>query len=138
VSSAGKYEKARGQILYLPLYSNIPYSEKSGDYDLSGFLAIHNTDLRKPLRVSHIYYFDTNGDLIKDFLGNDTLELKPLQTKSFFIPEKDKSGTGSNFLIEWKTDSLVNIPLIETVMISLKGGQGVSFLSNGKVIEQSE
>ena len=36
--------KLRGQVLYMPIYSNIPYQEKQ-DFDLSAFLAIHNTDL---------------------------------------------------------------------------------------------
>jgi hypothetical protein len=138
VKGTTNFEKARGQVLYLPFYSNIPYGEKMGDYDLSGFLTIHNTDLRNPLKVSHIYYFNSNGELVKDFLGNDTLALKPLESKSFFIPAKDKSGTGANFLVEWRTNQPVNIPLIETIMLSLKSGQGVSFLSAGKVIEQME
>jgi hypothetical protein len=132
------FGKARGQILYLPLYSNIPHSEKKGDYDLSGFLTIHNTDLSKNLKVTRIYYFNNNGELRKDFLGKDTLILKPLQSKSFFIPYKDKSGTGANFLVEWKTVTPVNIPLVETVMLNLMNSQGVSFLSNGKVIEQMD
>lgn len=136
VKGTGNFEKARGQVLYLPFYSNIPYSEKTRDYDLSGFLTVHNTDLRNSLKVSHIYFFNNNGDLVKDFLGKDTLALKPMQSRSFFIPSQDKSGTGANFLVEWKTKEPINIPLIETVMLSLKSGQGVSFLSQGKVIEQ--
>ena len=36
--------KLRGQVLYMPIYSNIPYQE-TRDFDLSAFLAIHNTDL---------------------------------------------------------------------------------------------
>lgn len=136
VVKSSSFEKARGQLLYLPLYSNIPYSEKTGDYDLSGFLTIHNTDLKQNLVVTQILYFNTNGKLMKNFLGKSRLTLLPLQSKSFLIPEKDKSGTGANFLVEWKTDTAINIPLIETIMLSLKSGQGVSFLSTGKVIEQ--
>ena len=138
VKGNSNFEKARGQILYLPLYSNIPHSEKLGEFDLSGFVTIHNTDLTKNLKITHIYYFDNNGELKKDFLVKDTLVLKPLQSKSFFIPYKDKSGTGANFLIEWKTEIPINIPLVETVMLNLQNSQGVSFLSNGKVIEQMD
>ncbi len=121
VKSNGSFQKAKGQVLYLPIYSNIPYSEKAGAYDLSGFLTIHNTDLVQPIRITQVLYFHNEGHLVKDFLVNDTFQLKPLQSKSFFIPEKDKSGTGANFLLEWKSDSLVNIPLAETVMVSLQG-----------------
>lgn len=55
---------------------------------------------------------------------------------NFFVPEKDQSGTGANFIIEWVSDSAVNEPLIESVMIGLTGAHGVSFRSTGKIVRK--
>jgi len=43
---------------------------------------------------------------------------------------------GANFILEWMADSAVNEPLVETIMVSLTSGQGVSFLSEGKILNE--
>jgi hypothetical protein len=128
-------KKVKGQILYLPVYSNIPYRENNRLYDLSAFAAIHNTDFNYPLRISKVLFFGNDGKLVSNFLSKDTI-LQPLEAINFFVPDKDKSGTGANFIIEWISDSLINEPLIESVMIGLKSGQGISFLSTGKILRE--
>ena len=42
--------------IYMPGYSNIPYREKQ-NYALSTFLAIHNTDLKYPIKISKVVFF---------------------------------------------------------------------------------
>jgi hypothetical protein len=126
----------RGQNLYLPIYSNIPHNEGQNFYDLSAFVAVHNTDLKNSISITKVYYFDNDGNLVKDFLKGEKIVLKALGATNFFIPSSDKSGIGANFIIEWKSDSLVNEPLIESVMVSLTSGQGVSFLSKGKILNE--
>jgi hypothetical protein len=59
--------KVRGQVLYMPVYSNIPYSD-SKNYDLSAFLAIHNTDLKYKIRVTKVTLFNTEGKVVKQFV----------------------------------------------------------------------
>jgi hypothetical protein len=126
----------RGQNLYLPVYSTIPYNEGHNFYNLSAFVAVHNTDFTHTIYVKKVYYFNNDGNLVQDFLKDSTVELKPLSATNFFIPESDKSGIGANFIIEWTADTLVNEPLIESIMVSLTQGQGVSFSSLGKVINE--
>jgi hypothetical protein len=126
----------KGQVLYLPIYSNIPYHEGDNSYNLSAFVAVHNTDLYHDIWLTHVYYFDNDGRMVKDFLQGTPRVLKPLGATNFYIPEKDKSGLGANFILEWISDTLVNEPLIESIMVSLTSGQGVSFLSQGKVIRE--
>jgi hypothetical protein len=128
-------KKVRGQLLYMPIYSNVPYFELGRKFDLSAFVAIHNTDLTFPIKVTKVLFFDNSGKLVANYLSKDTI-INPLGAVDFFIPEKDQSGTGSNFLIEWVSDSLVNEPLLETVMLGLTSGQGVSFSSTGKIIRE--
>jgi hypothetical protein len=128
--------EVRGQTWYIPVYSNIPYHEGDNSYNLSAFATVHNTDFHHAIRLTHVLYFNTEGLLVKDFLGKEPFLLKPLAATSFYIPERDQSGVGANFIIEWMADTLVSEPLIESVMVSLTSGQGVSFLSQGKVIRE--
>lgn len=41
-----------GQVLYLPVYSNIPYQIDTGMFDMSAFVSIHNTDFNTRLILS--------------------------------------------------------------------------------------
>ena len=128
--------KLRGQVLYMPVYSNIPHLKKQ-DYDLSAFLAIHNTDLTHQFKITKVDYFNTDGKLIKNFIASDQ-QIDPLATKIFTIPKEDQSGTGANFLVEWIAEQPVNEPLIESVMKDLSGNKGISFLSQGRIIREIE
>jgi len=128
-------KKIKGQVLYLPVYSNVPYFEHNNTYDLSAFVAIHNTDFKNSMKITKVLYFDNDGKLVSNYLTRDTL-LLPLAAINFFVPEADKSGTGANFIVEWVSDSLINEPLVESVMIGLKFNQGVSFLSSGRVLRE--
>jgi hypothetical protein len=132
----GGRQKIRGQVLYMPVYSNIPYREKLS-FKLSNFLAIHNTDLEYPIRITKVILFNTEGKEIKHFFSEDVL-LDPLATFIITIPQKDQSGTGDSFLIEWMSNQPVNEPLIESVMKDLSGNLGMSFLSTGRVIRETQ
>ncbi|WP_243348515.1 DUF3124 domain-containing protein [Parabacteroides sp. FAFU027] len=128
-------KKLRGQVLYIPVYSNVPYHKQSKQFDLSAFVAIHNTDLNHPIRITKVLFFNNDGKLVANYLPKP-VNVQPLGSTNYFIPEKDQSGTGANFLVEWMSDIPVNEPLIESVMLGLTHGQGVSFSSTGKVIRE--
>ena len=121
-------KKVHGQVLYLPVYSNIPNPEMGEKYDMSAFLSIHNTDFYNTVKVTKVLFFDNDGKLISSFLKNDSI-LNPLGAVNYYIPTSDQSGTGANFIVEWIADSLVTEPLIESVMVGFTSGQGVSFIS---------
>lgn len=127
--------KVQGQILYLPVYSNIPNPEMGGMYDMSAFIAIHNTDFTNTIRITKVLFFDNEGKLISNYLKKDTV-LHPLATSHYYLPTTDQSGTGANFIVEWLADSLVTEPLIESVMVGFTSGQGVSFISPGRIIRE--
>jgi hypothetical protein len=135
IGKANSIKQVRGQVLYLPIYSNIPYHKENRLYDLSAFITIHNTDFAHNIKITNVLYFSNDGKLVKDYLTKQ-VELGPLAATNFLVPETDKSGTGANFIVEWVADSLVNEPLIESVMVGLTSGQGVSFLSNGRVLRE--
>jgi hypothetical protein len=55
----------------------------------------------------------------------------------YVVPEKDKAGgSGANFIVKWNGENLVSPPVIETIMISTRMQQGISFTSRGQVIEE--
>jgi Protein of unknown function (DUF3124). len=136
VKDESSVKKVRGQVLYLPVYSNVPFSDQGKQFDLSAFVAVHNTDLRHPMKITRVLFFDNHGNLVNNYLTKDSV-LKPLGATNFFVPEKDKSGTGANFIVEWVADTVINEPLIETVMLGLKNDQGVSFSSVGRIIREA-
>lgn len=126
----------RGQILYMPIYSNIPHYSDSNKIDMSAFLAFHNTDLFNTIRIQKVQYFNTKGKLVHDFLPNDSKKIEPLETVNFYIPYQDQSGIGANFLIEWVSDSLVTEPLVESITINTIVHNSVAVLSQGKIIKE--
>ncbi len=130
----GGVRKVRGQVLYMPIYSNIPYGDKH-NLDLSAFLAVHNTDLKHQIKITKADFFNTDGRLVKSFISSDQ-QINPLATVIFTILQKDQSGTGANFLVEWMADQPVNEPLIESIMKDLSGNRGISFLSQGRIIRE--
>lgn len=130
--------EVKGQVLYLPVYSNIPMNIDSPEFDMSAFVAVHNTDLYDDISLRKVLFFNSDGKLVYDFMKGDTIKLAPLATKDFYIPYEDKSGTGANFIVEWTSDSLVAEPLIEAVTISLKPNQSVAVMSQGRVIREEK
>jgi hypothetical protein len=126
--------KRKGQVLYMPIYSNIPSNYKQL-HNLSAFLAVHNTDLNNQIKITKADFFNTDGKIVKSFISAEQ-SIKPLATVIFTIPREDQSGTGSNFIVEWMAERSVNEPLIESIMIDLSGNLGLSFLSSGRVIRE--
>lgn len=126
--------KLRGQVLYMPIYSNIPSNYKQ-PHNLSAFLAIHNTDLKNKIKITKVDFFNTDGILVKNFIFKEQT-INPLATVIFTIPREDQSGTGANFIVEWISEQPVNAPLIESVMTDLTGNLGLSFLSTGRIIRE--
>jgi hypothetical protein len=49
---------------------------------------------------------------------------------------EDQGGSGANFIVEWTAATTVSEPVVEAVMISAQAGQGISFLSPGRVIKR--
>ncbi len=130
------FRKVRGQVLYVPIYSNLPRDERKM-FDVSAFIAIHNTDLDHRIRITKVLYFNNDGKLVKDFTP-PALQLEPLGATNFFIPKSDQSGTGANFLVEWVSETPVREPLIESVMINLETHHSFAFQSRGHVVRERQ
>lgn len=131
-------ELSKGQTIYVPAYSHIYSGDRERPFLLTVTVSIRNIDPKHFIKVTVVDYYETQGRLLKKFLDT-AITLKPLESVRYVIPEKDKAGgSGANFIVEWKSEKLVNPPIVETVMIGTQSQQGVSFTSRGRVIKVSE
>ena len=127
-----------GQTIYVAAYSHIYYGGQQyggkREYLLAITLSIRSTDLHKPLMVTSIRYYNTQGRLLQEYLEKPLL-LGPLTSVDIFVEEQDiRGGAGASFLVEWRAEEPVNAPLVEAVMVGTSGTQGISFTSSSRVI----
>jgi hypothetical protein len=139
VSEGGAQSEAKlssGQTVYVPAYSHIFSGDAKRPFYLTVTLSIRNTDIRRPISLMTVDYYDSQGKLLKRYLTTP-LRIEPMGTTEYVVEELDKSGgAGANFVVRWKSEQLVNAPLMEAVMISTRSQQGISFTSRGRVIKE--
>lgn len=132
-----EYRYSKGQTLYVPVYSNIFSAPKKIPFNLATILSIRNTDMLNSIRILAADYYDTKGKLVRKYYQKP-ITLAPLESTDIFIPEDDTTGgTGANFIVKWNSQKEVNVPIIESVMIGMKSGQGISFVSPGQEIRET-
>ncbi len=135
-SDAVEMSLSKGQTVYVPVYSNVFSAPKQLPFYLATILSIRNTDMSNPITVTTADYYDTKGKLLKRYY-QQAITLAPLESTYIYLPEDDTAGGfGANFIVKWKSQSEVNVPIIECVMIGAKSGQGISFVSPGQVIKE--
>jgi len=132
-----EYRLSKGQILYVPVYSNIYSGPKKIPFNLATILSIRNTDMSNSIKIIAADYYDTKGKLLRRYYPQP-ITLAPLESTDIFIPEEDTAGgSGANFIVRWNSQKEVNVPVIESVMIGMKSGQGISFVSPGQEIKET-
>jgi hypothetical protein len=125
-----------GQTVFVPAYSELFSGNGDRLRGLNITLAIHNSDPDDTIIIRSVRYYDTDGNLIREYVSSP-VQLKPMATTGFRIAEGESSaGWGSNFLIEWGAEKPVFEPVIEAVMVSGAGADGISFISAGRVVSQ--
>ena len=137
-STATQAQEARpaskAQSLYLPIYSHMFYGNlgkngKASQVLLSTLVSIRNTDSKRPLRITSARYYDTNGKLLGERVGQAVL-LPPLGTMELFVELNDAAGgSGANFIIKWDAETAINPPLIEGLHVNMDGGKAVIFMT---------
>ncbi|MCF6188258.1 MAG: DUF3124 domain-containing protein [Desulfobulbaceae bacterium] len=124
------------QTVYVPLYSHIYADERyrNKPFNLTATLSIRNTDPENGLILQNVDYYDSEGKLLKKYLGKP-VTIAPLASTRFIVQESEsKGGSGAKFIVIWTAAKPVVEPIIESVMIGTKLQQGISFLSRGRVI----
>jgi len=129
---------SKGQTVYVPAYSHIYYGDREQPFNLTVTMSVRNTDMENPITLFSVSYYDSEGKFIKKYLEKE-VRLAPLSSIRYVIKESDKSGgSGASFIVTWKSDKKVNIPIVETIMISTATQQGLSFSSRGIAIREHD
>ncbi len=128
---------SKGQLVYVPAYSNIYISNRSQKFNLTVTLVIRNVDLKQPITIQSVDYFDTHGKLIRKYIDH-AVRLDAFQGMHYIVQQKDDAGgAGAKFLVQWTSGIPVDIPIIESIMIGAEGQQGISFSSRGQPITKN-
>lgn len=126
----------KSQTVYVPAYSHIYHGDKERPFDLAVTLSIRNTDPVHSIFLVAVDYYGTDGKRIRGYQESE-LKLGAMSSTRYVVPESDQSGgSGANFIVRWKSDARVTEPIIETVMISTRTQQGISFTSRGQAIKE--
>jgi hypothetical protein len=127
---------SKGQTDYVPFYSSVFVGANKRLFSLTTTLSVRNTDPKSKLKILAVDIFDSDGQLIKRVLKKARL-LNTLGTFSYMVKESvAKDDPGANFIVRWESETAVNAPIIESIMIGTQGQQGISFLARGQVIEE--
>lgn len=122
--------------VYVPVYSDIYSGSRNMKYDLTATLSIRNTSLTDSIFLEKIDYYNNDGLLVRSYVEG-VLLLKPMQSVQYVIEKDDQEGgTGANFIVCWGANQDQLHPVMQGVMISTEGQQGISFLTEGVSISK--
>lgn len=123
-----------GQRLYVPVYSHTFYGD-GRPLLLAITLSVRNTSATQSIILEELHYLDSQGKAVKEYDRGKQL-IPPLATAEFFIPERDTSGGASaSFVLSWRAENPTPPPLVQAIMLSTRSQLGVSFLTEGYVLE---
>lgn len=121
---------SKGQKIYIPAYSHIYTGNRQIPSLLTVTLSIRNTDTANAIEIVSVDYYDTKGTRIKSYLPAP-VSLKALESVRYVVDYDDKTGgSGANFIVEWRSETPVNPPIMESIMI----GSRSSFTSRGRAL----
>lgn len=127
--------KSSGQTVYAPVYSHIYVGSQGQEFQLAATLSIRNTNLEKSIKLEWVRYYNSSGKLLRNLIEGP-IQVAAFSSAQYFIGESDTlGGFGAFFLVRWSSETMVNEPVIEVVTVGTRSGQGISFISSGKVIE---
>ena len=84
-----------------------------------------------------VFYMIGTACFVQQYVP-EPLQIGPMATFGFVVDSADqRGGWGANFLVEWVAEEAVYEPIVEAVMVSTQGTEGISFISPGRIISQS-
>jgi hypothetical protein len=127
----------RGSV-YVPAYASVRLGSGGDLVELAATLSIRNTSESRLLNVLDIEYYDSAGELVERYLS-EPIALKQLGAMEIFVEATDmRAGPGAHFLVNWAASDRISEPVIESVMIGVKGTHGYSFVSEGRRLNERE
>jgi len=94
----------RGQTLYVPVYSEIPYGARDHTLALTATLSIRNIDRKVPMTVRKVDYYNAQGELVRSYTQEPQV-LSPLAAVEFVLKQSDRSGgISAGFIVVWESE----------------------------------
>lgn len=120
---------------YVPVFSDIYHIDASRRFLLTATLSIRNISWKDTVYLFEADYYDPFGKLLRNYLDS-TLVLLPMESVELVVEDKEHlGGAGAKFIVNWGGDSLVTPPYICAVMIGTSSQQGLSFITEGIIID---
>lgn len=130
-----KSSVAQSELVYIPIYSDIYYVDAKHTFSLTATLSIRNTSFKDSIYVFSIDYYNSQGEKVRRY-NESTLLIKPMESVEFVVEDKDDTGgVGANFVVDWGGNLNVQKPYFQGIMIGTMGQQGISFTTEGIVIQ---
>lgn len=129
---------AFGQLLYVPVYSEIYSIGHHRTERLSSTLSIRNVNPDEQFYITRLEYYDTEGNILKEINAAELpIKVNSLETKNHVIAlYDDRGGVGANFILEWRSSKPIVEPMVETIMISTESNWGLSFTAISKTLKE--
>lgn len=122
--------------VYIPIYSDIYYIDSKHTFSLTATLSIRNTSFKDSIYIFAVDYYNSGGEKVRRY-NESTLFVKPMESVEFVVENKDDTGgVGANFVVEWGAKPEVQRPYFQGIMIGTTGQQGISFTTEGIVIQK--
>ena len=122
---------------YVPIYSDIYYSNGTKRYPLTATISIRNISLTDSAYLLSAVYYDSYGNRLKDYVDS-TFLISPLESIEFVVEDIENiGGAGANFIIEWGAINYSDQLFIQSIMIGTYEQQGISFTTEAIVISSS-
>ncbi|NSW86698.1 MAG: DUF3124 domain-containing protein [Syntrophobacteraceae bacterium] len=133
-SGESEVRLSKGQTIYVPSYSFVYYGDRGRMLNVTVTLNVRNTDPSHPVDLLSVNYYDTKGRLVINYLPAQ-VSLGPFESVHYQVDESDiRGGSAPFFVVKWKSDKKVNVPVVEAVIIGAASMQGISFVSPGREI----
>ncbi len=124
------------ELVYIPIYSDIYFFDSRHTLSLTATLSIRNTSFKDSIYIFAIDYYNSAGEKVRRY-NKANLLIKPMESVQFVVDDKDDTGgVGASFVVEWGADAGAQRPYFQGVMIGTTGQQGISFTTEGIVIQE--
>lgn len=126
------------QDVYVSAYSNLYYLDGSRKLYYTVILSLRNISFSDTLYFNRISYINSEGDLLKQYLTDSILVLRPMESLEYIVEQAERAGgAGANFVVSYGIDKgLRNKPIIEAIMSGTAGHHGFAFKTDGVEIKK--
>lgn len=135
-SDIAELDIVTGQHIFVPAYSDVFIGDAGQTIQMAITLLIHNTDPDDEIIIESVQYFNTDGEMVREFI-EQPVTLRAMATTGFVVNASNSSGGwGANFTVSWGAPTPVYEPVVEALMVNTSMAMGVSFVSQGRVVSE--